>query len=178
METFQFERFARTEKCWLGTSDTVDVCMDAMEEGMLPVIAKQWGFYYLWEFYSLRTDQWARLCGLLQRNRLPQSLLWESSALYTIQGGLLTQFTWFAKTLLQSRVPVARLGRGAGMDKVACCVTECRMGCCGQGCVVHGCWRQLHFHERGETHAENFFTKFFFSGDQVFLRTIKNGCWV
>ena len=97
METFQFDRFARNEKCWLGTSDIVDVCMDAMEEGTLPVIAKQWGFYYLWEFYFLRTHQWARLCGLLQRNRLPPSLLWRLESLWTfVSDAALTQleFLW------------------------------------------------------------------------------------
>jgi hypothetical protein len=55
--------------------DIVNACMDAMEEGSLPVIAKQYG-YYLWEIYILTVDQWARLCALLQRNQCPPRLLW------------------------------------------------------------------------------------------------------
>jgi hypothetical protein len=76
MDVVEFEHFARTERGYTGTCGVVDVCMDAMEEGTLSVIAKQWG-YCLWEFYIFRVDQWARVCALLQRNQLPPSLLWE-----------------------------------------------------------------------------------------------------
>jgi hypothetical protein len=76
MDVVNFEHFARTERGYTGTCGVVDVCMDAMEEGTLSVIAKQWG-YCLWEFFILTTDQWARACALLQRHRLPPSLLWE-----------------------------------------------------------------------------------------------------
>ena len=71
MDVFQFEHFARTEN----GSDIVNACMDAMEEGSLPVIAKEYG-YYLWEIYILTVDEWARLCALLQRNQCPPRLLW------------------------------------------------------------------------------------------------------
>ena len=71
MDFFEFEHFARTEN----GSDIVNACMDAMEEGSLPVIAKEYG-YYLWEIYIQTPDQWARLCALLQRNQCPPRLLW------------------------------------------------------------------------------------------------------
>jgi len=55
-----------------------DACIDAMEEGTLPVTALGGkGRYYLWENYILTVDQWARICALLQRHRLPPSLLWK-----------------------------------------------------------------------------------------------------
>ncbi len=64
-----------------------DACIDAMEEGTLPVTV-QGGTSrcYLWEKYILTVDQWARICALLQRQRLPPSLLWweEHSITYNI----------------------------------------------------------------------------------------------
>lgn len=55
--------------------ETFDEYMDAMEEGRRPVVAQQNG-YYAWERFILTMDQWTRICGLLQRQRLPSSLLW------------------------------------------------------------------------------------------------------
>jgi hypothetical protein len=69
--------------------------MDAMEEGILPVVAKQWG-YTLWEFYILTTDQWVRMCAMLQRNRLPSRLLWGLSYVHYTWGsadGVYSVFT-------------------------------------------------------------------------------------
>jgi hypothetical protein len=60
----------------------VDACIHAMEEGTLPVTAQiHKGRYYLWETYIfiLTVDQWARICALLQRHRLPPGLLWRDS---------------------------------------------------------------------------------------------------
>ena len=68
-----FEHFARTQKGCTVPNSVVDVCMDAMQEGTLSVIAKNW---YLWEYFTLKRDQWARLCALVQRHRLPPTLLW------------------------------------------------------------------------------------------------------
>jgi hypothetical protein len=72
-----FWSFAQIEKEFAGSVvSVVDVCLHAMEEGILPVITKQMGYLFLWEFFILTTDQWARTCALLQRHRLPPSLLW------------------------------------------------------------------------------------------------------
>jgi hypothetical protein len=58
----------------------VDACIRAMEEGTLSVTAQgSKGRYYLWETYILTVDQWARICALLQRHRLPPGLLWRDS---------------------------------------------------------------------------------------------------
>ena len=73
MDFVDFSKFAQARRP--GCHCVVDVCMDAMEEGMLPVITKKGG-YYLWEYYILTVDQWVRMCALLQRNRLPSRLLW------------------------------------------------------------------------------------------------------
>ena len=70
-----FFSFAETQKNFTGTCTVVDVCLDAMEKGMLPVVAEQRG-YYLWEYFYLTTDQVARVCALLKRRRLPPCLLW------------------------------------------------------------------------------------------------------
>ena len=70
-----FYSFAATQKNFTGTCTVVDVCLDAMEKGMLPVVAKHCG-YYLWEYFYLTTDQVARVCALLKQRRLPPCLLW------------------------------------------------------------------------------------------------------
>jgi hypothetical protein len=72
MNGLTFYSFAQTSQ---GPPTIVDVCLDAMEKGMLPVVAEQWG-YCLWEYFTLTTDQWVRVCALLQRHRLPPRLLW------------------------------------------------------------------------------------------------------
>ena len=77
MDGVKFEYFAETRNDYTGCESVVDVCLHAMEEAALPVVAQHWGFY-LWEYFTLTTDQWARLCALLQRQRLPASLLWRS----------------------------------------------------------------------------------------------------
>jgi hypothetical protein len=73
-----FRVFAqRTRADYLGPdSVVVDVCLHAMEEGILSAIATERGHHFLWEYYILTTDQLARTCALLQRHRLPSSLLW------------------------------------------------------------------------------------------------------
>ncbi len=53
----------------------VDACIHAMENGRLSVFAQEAGLY-LWEYFSFTVDQTARICALLQRQRLPSSLLW------------------------------------------------------------------------------------------------------
>jgi hypothetical protein len=73
MDFVDFSKFAQARRP--GCHCVVDACMDAMEEGMLPVITKEGG-YYLWEYYILTVDQWVRMCALLQQNRLPSRLLW------------------------------------------------------------------------------------------------------
>ena len=124
-----FYSFAETQKNFTGTCTVVDVCLDAMEKGMLPVVAEQWG-YYLWEYFYLTTDQVARVCALLKRRRLPPCLLWtwgirmrwtRRYALtepYILLGYRRPRCNSCSDT---NRVPVARLGRGAGVDEVACC---------------------------------------------------------
>ena len=75
MAPLYFFNFSKTQKDYTGPDSIVDVCLHAMEEGKLSVIAKQTG-YYLWEVYVLTVDQWVRMCALLQRNWLPSSLFW------------------------------------------------------------------------------------------------------
>lgn len=80
MEEVTFYYFAERRKSFLGTPRSiVDICLDAMEENLLSVVANQSG-YYLWEYFTLTTDQLVRMCALLQRNRFPSSVLWRSSA--------------------------------------------------------------------------------------------------
>jgi hypothetical protein len=72
MDVVEFEHFARTKSGHTARIFGVaDVCMDAMEEGSLSVIAKQRG-YCLWENFTLTPDQ----CALVQRERLRASMLW------------------------------------------------------------------------------------------------------
>ena len=71
-----FYSFAGTRKDYAGCESVVDVCLHAMEENVLPIFAEQWG-YYLWEYFTLTPDQLARICALLQLQRLPASLLWK-----------------------------------------------------------------------------------------------------
>ena len=73
MDAINFWSFAQPKDGFVVS--VVDGCLHAMEGGALSVIARQSG-YYLWEFYDLTTDQWARLCALAQRHRLPPSLFW------------------------------------------------------------------------------------------------------
>ena len=54
---------------------TAGACIRAMEGGTLSVLAKEDG-WYLWEKIVLSLCQVARVCALLQRHRLPPSLLW------------------------------------------------------------------------------------------------------
>ena len=79
MDVINFWSFAAQPKkgcCLPGVVvSVVDGCLHAMEEGRLSVIAQQNGCW-LWELYILTTDQWARLCALVQRHRLPPTLLW------------------------------------------------------------------------------------------------------
>jgi hypothetical protein len=84
MNFVDFCEFAHAQKP--GCYCVVDVCMVAMEEGMLPVIAKHFGTYFLWQHFIFTVDQWTRMCALLQRNRLPPSLLWESSSVHYTRG--------------------------------------------------------------------------------------------
>jgi hypothetical protein len=75
-ETQTFYYFAERRDSFIGTPcSLVDKCLDAMEEDLLSVVATQSG-YYLWEYFTLTTDQLVRMCALLQRNRFPSSLLW------------------------------------------------------------------------------------------------------
>ena len=78
MAPLHFHSFAKTQKDYTGPDSVVDVCLHAMEEGKLRVTVKQ-SVYYLWEYFTLTTDQWGRLCALLQRQRLPPSFLWKSA---------------------------------------------------------------------------------------------------
>ena len=96
-----FWSFAQTKKELFVGSVVVDVCLHAMEEGILPAIAKEDGRYFLWEYYVLTTDQWARTCALLQHHQLPPSLLW------TLQTRV--YYTWrsASETCLVSDVPDA-----------------------------------------------------------------------
>ena len=95
--------FAQTEKEFTGSVvSVVDVCLHAMVRGTLPVITKQMGYLFLWELFILTTDQWARTCALLQRHRLPPSLLW------TLKTRV--ECTWRSiskETCMISEVPVA-----------------------------------------------------------------------
>ena len=75
MEVCSFRVFAQTRKDYTGPDSVVDVCLHAMEEGALSVIAKARG-YLLWEFCIMSVDQWVCACALLQRHRLPSSLCW------------------------------------------------------------------------------------------------------
>jgi len=77
MDGVKFEHFAGTRNDYTGRESVVDVCLHAMKEGTLSLTANQWE-KYLWELYDLTTDQLARVCVLLQRQRLPASLLWRS----------------------------------------------------------------------------------------------------
>jgi len=69
----QFAKMNQSSDCF--KCRVVNGCMDAMEEGRLPVIASNDLGFCLWERYILTVDEWARMCALLQRNRLPPSLL-------------------------------------------------------------------------------------------------------
>jgi hypothetical protein len=74
MEVYFFHVFAQTRKGYTGHDSVVDVCLDAMEEGSLLVTIT--GYVSLWEYYVLSVHQWARVCALLQRKRLPSRLVW------------------------------------------------------------------------------------------------------
>ena len=71
----------------------VDAYMDAMEHDLLPVDTEEHG-HYLWEFYILTVDQWVRICGLLQRRRLPSSLLWRSRGWLFGQPAICVRNAW------------------------------------------------------------------------------------
>jgi hypothetical protein len=94
MEVCSFRVFAQTRKDYTGPDSVVDVCLLAMEESALSVIAKAWG-YSLWEFCILSVDQWVRMCALLQRHRLPSRLCWrlETNLRFTRRSAF-TEPTW------------------------------------------------------------------------------------
>ena len=98
--TFHFCSFAKTRKDYTGPHSVEDVCLHAMEESVLPVIASVWGLF-LWEYFTLTTDQWVRVCALLQRRRLPSCLLWRKTDV------LWTRRTASAKICLVSSDPDA-----------------------------------------------------------------------
>jgi hypothetical protein len=43
MDFFDFSKFAQARRP--GCNCVVDVCMDAIEEDVMPIIAKKWGYY-------------------------------------------------------------------------------------------------------------------------------------
>jgi hypothetical protein len=64
----------------------IDACIGAMEQGTLNVCAQEHvSGTFLWEYYNytLTVDHIARICALLQRRRLPPSLLWRKRLLIT-----------------------------------------------------------------------------------------------
>jgi hypothetical protein len=76
MEVVSFRVFAQTQKDYTGPDSVVDVCLHAMEEGILTVFAKQMGYLFLWELCIMTPGQWARTCALVEHHRLPSRLCW------------------------------------------------------------------------------------------------------
>ena len=52
---------------WLTAEEAVDTCLQAMQEGVLDVFARNTNGQYLWSYYGMTHGQWQRVCGLLQR---------------------------------------------------------------------------------------------------------------
>jgi hypothetical protein len=75
MACSSFRFFHIVESFIENNSVIVDACIHAMENGRLSVLCQEAGLY-LWEYFVFTVDQTARTCALLQRQRLPSSLLW------------------------------------------------------------------------------------------------------
>ena len=107
MEAYFFHVFAQAQKDYTGPDSVVDVCLHAMEEGTLSVIAKACG-YSLWEFFILSVDQWVRMCALMQHHRLPSRLCWAlGTKLHWTMRGASAEVTW----VFEDPVAVAALTR-------------------------------------------------------------------
>lgn len=56
--------------------EEADVCLEAMEQGDLPVCSLNQSGCHLWEWYAMKSDQWVRVCAL----RPPVHLLWRKNS--------------------------------------------------------------------------------------------------
>ncbi len=60
------------------TKPVIVTVLDAMEQGHLHVCTQTEKGWYLWERYSLDSQQWLRVCKLLQQAGIENSILWDS----------------------------------------------------------------------------------------------------
>ena len=72
--SFTVERLGRQPLC---DEETVDTCLQAMQEGGLDVCARNLSGDHVWMCYIMTADQWHRACGLLQRAGVASSTLWD-----------------------------------------------------------------------------------------------------
>jgi hypothetical protein len=82
----------------LESVETVDACLDAMQDGTLHVcaVSEIFGNYRLWETMPMSIAQWERLCGLLQRSAVPSSVVWNfksRSLLFRVEDSS-TDYKW------------------------------------------------------------------------------------
>ena len=95
---------------WLTVEKTVDTCLQAMQEGVLDVCAQNRDGLYLWSYYGMTPGQWQRVCGLLQRAGIANSILWESK--WFTYHGFMAEIEYFW-TDLDAVQKVHQTGRGA-----------------------------------------------------------------
>lgn len=82
-KTCSFSEFA-AQKSTSHAVTVIDTCLDAMDEGILDVCARSPMGCYLWETYLLSEQQWHRVCNLLQRFGMSNSILWRFGCSLTI----------------------------------------------------------------------------------------------
>ncbi len=67
-----------TKYIYMSAMEKSDTLLCLMDEGALDVCALTSKGRYLWETYLLSRQQWLRLCGLLQRERISNSIVWQA----------------------------------------------------------------------------------------------------
>ena len=77
---YVFNGFAKERLGWQpNCEESIDACLQAMQEGVLDVCEQNVDGYYLWMCYGMSCDQWQRACSLLQRAGVASSIFWEST---------------------------------------------------------------------------------------------------
>ena len=60
-------------------AESVDTCLQGMQEGVLDVCARNSNGRYVWSCFGMTSDRWQRACSLLQRAGVASSIFWEST---------------------------------------------------------------------------------------------------
>jgi hypothetical protein len=95
-----FSSFASARMQSLPTiEETVDTCLQAVHDGVLDVCVQSCDGGYLWNYfwfveYVWTYARWQRVCGLLQRAGVANSILWDSKCLMNSQHWAGIEYLW------------------------------------------------------------------------------------